>query len=339
MGELFPVTYGSGLARQLGATIPAALVITQPEPWALVEPQFGAAPVSVTMIPGLERDELERLVSELPPASSVVGIGGGTAMDAAKWIHWRRGIPLFQVPTLPSVNACFTHMTAVREAGGVHYYGDAIPEMVFVDFDLMRAAPPFMIRSGIGDVIGCHTGPWDWQYAVSRGHPPLWDAWLAGESARIIGLLNELAPGIKNGSDIGLRGLMELHRLTAKYCDDYQHGRFVEGSEHFFAYCLEHVTGRSFLHGEIVSLGACLMSTLQGNRPELVRDVLVRGGVRFRPQEIGVSWDEVDTTLRALKGFVTQQGLWYSVANDLEIGPAQLELAREAVAGGGTKGP
>ena len=334
MGEMFPVSYGSRITSHLGTTVPGALVITQPEPWAIVEPIFGAAPAAVVMIPSLERDVLERLVADMPPASAVIGIGGGTAMDAAKWVHWRRGIRLLQVPSLPSVNACFTHMIAVRELGGVHYYGDAAPEMVFVDFDLMRAAPPHMIRSGIGDVIGCHTGPWDWEYAVARGHDPAWDGWLAQESARITTLLNQLAPGIKDGSDEGLRGLMELHRLTAKYCDDYQHGRFVEGSEHFFAYCLEHVTGRSFLHGEIVSLGATIMSALQGNRPELVREILVGGGVRFRPEEIGVTWDEVDATLLALREFVVGQDLWYSIANDVEMGPAELDLARRAVGDG-----
>ena len=94
MGEMFPVSYGSRITRHLGTTVPGALVITQPEPWAIVEPIFGAAPAAVVMIPSLERDVLERLVADMPPASAVIGIGGGTAMDAAKWVHWRRGIRL-----------------------------------------------------------------------------------------------------------------------------------------------------------------------------------------------------------------------------------------------------
>jgi glycerol dehydrogenase-like iron-containing ADH family enzyme len=78
---------------------------------------------------------------------------------------------LYQIPSLPSVNACFTHMTAIREGDGVHYYGDAIPEMVFVDYDLMKAAPVHLVRGGIGDVLSCHTVRWDWSMprsAVTR---------------------------------------------------------------------------------------------------------------------------------------------------------------------------
>ena len=41
---------------------------------------------------------------------------------------------------------------------------------------------------------------------------------------------------------------MELHRIIGKYCDDYGHSRFEEGSEHFFAYTFEHVTGRTLAH-------------------------------------------------------------------------------------------
>ena len=37
-----------------------------------------------------------------------------------------------------------------------------------------------------------------------------------------------------------------------------------EGSEHYFAYAAEALTGRSFVHGEIVGLGVVLMSGLQG---------------------------------------------------------------------------
>jgi len=54
--------------------------------------------------------------------------------------------------------------------------------------------------------------------------------------------------------------LMELHRIIGKYCDDYGHSRFEEGSEHFFAYTFEHVTGRTLMHGELVALGSASLA-------------------------------------------------------------------------------
>ena len=334
MGELFNVTYGRGVARGLGERLNLThgrpVVIAHPEPWAILEPDFGVEPAAVVIVESLERQYLENLVRDLP-AGPIIGIGGGGAMDAAKWVHWRRGVPLWQVPSLPSVNACFTHMVAIRDETGVHYSADAIPEMVFVDFDLMREAPHHLLRGGIGDVFTCHTARWDWEYAVARGHEPAWDDFAAAESLRIISVLRELAPQIRDCTDDGLQGLMELHRLIGRMCDDYGHARFEEGSEHFFAYCFEYVNGHTIMHGEIGSLGVLMLSAIQGNRPELAREIVQLAGVRHRPEELGITWDEIEAALRALPEFVARENHWYSIANDLVVTDEVLATARAAI--------
>jgi glycerol dehydrogenase-like iron-containing ADH family enzyme len=117
---------------------------------------------------------------------------------------------------------------------------------------------------------------------------------------------------------------MELHRVIGKYCDDYGHARFEAGSEHFFAYAFEHVTGRTLMHGELVALGVLIMSSLQGNVPELPREIIREAGVRHRPGDLDVKMDEVERTLLALPEFVKREKLWYSIANDLTIGEKDL---------------
>jgi glycerol dehydrogenase-like iron-containing ADH family enzyme len=144
--------------------------------------------------------------------------------------------------------------------------------------------------------------------------------------------LRRLAPAIHDLHDEGLQGLMELHREIGKRCDALTHARFEEGSEHFFAYCFEFVNGHTIMHGELVSLGVLIMSAIQGNRPELAREIVSRAGVRHRPDELGIAWEEIDATLRALPAFVESEGLWYSVANGLEVTDQVLANARSAVA-------
>lgn len=332
MGQLFPVKYGAGIAGDLGRILSPAIVVTQPEPWEMLRNRFGGTPAALVIAEGLERTRLEDLVTSLPgDVACVIGIGGGTAMDTAKWLHWRKTLRLFQIPSLPSVNACFTHMTAIREGDGVRYYGDAIPEMVFVDYDLMKAAPAHLVRGGIGDVLSCHTARWDWEYATKRGHAPAWDEFAAGEALRFIKELRELAPGLYKGENEAIKRLMELHRVIGKYCDDYGHARFEEGSEHFFAYTFEHVTRRTLMHGELVALGVLIMSSLQGNMPELAREIMREAGVRHRPGELELKMDEVERTLLALPEFVKREKLWYSIANDLTVGDKELSLARKAL--------
>ena len=40
-----------------------------------------------------------------------------------------------------------------------------------------------------------------------------------------------------------------------------------------------------------------------------------RIGVRYRPEDMGVTWDDVAKALRTLPAFVERAGLWYTVAS------------------------
>ena len=85
------------------------------------------------------------------------------------------------------------------------------------------------------------------------------------------------------------------------------------------------------MHGELVTLGVLIMSTLQGNKPELVREIVREAGVRHRAGDLDYKMDEIDRTLQILPEFVKREKLWYSIANDLTIGDKELALARKAL--------
>ena len=327
----FPVSYGRRLLAGVVPTLGPYALVTQPEPWAIVRDSLPVQPTVVIDAGDLTPQNLEHFVASTPAVAAVVGLGGGSAMDTAKWLHWRRQIPLVQVPSLPSVNACFTRMTALRDRGGVRYEGDAVPETVLVDYDLFDAAPAALVRGGIGDVLSCHTARFDWEYAVARGHAPEWDDHAAAMSLTYIAELADLAPLLAAGDEEGVRRLMECHRDIGWRCHDLTHARFEEGSEHFFAYAFEEVTGRTIMHGELVALGVLIMSALQGNDPGRARAIVDASRMRADLASLGVTWDEVSASLRRLPSFVVEQRLWFSYANDLVVGERELSIAREAL--------
>jgi len=328
----FPTHYGRGRLVEVVSDLGPWVAVTQPEPWAVVAPTLPQAPASVVEAGDLRREHLDAVADRLEGVEAIVGIGGGSAMDTAKWLHHRSGLPLFQVPSLPSVDACFTRMTALRTAGGVHYEGDSVPELVIVDFDLIGSAPRALVAGGIGDVLSCHTALWDWELAAAAGHDDPWDDAAAARGRAYLDELEALAPLLASGDDEGVERLMECHRDIGWLCHDLGHARFEEGSEHFLAYTFEEVTGRTIMHGELVTLGVLVMSALQGNDPDRPRRIAEAAGTRTSLDDLGVRWDEIEASLERLPEFVVEQGLWFSVANDLVVDDAALATARRALA-------
>ena len=191
------------------------LVVTMPDLWPRFAGEFDDGLAGPLLVGSLERAELDRIVADLPPFASVIGLGGGQALDLAKYAAWTRRTPLFQVPTVMSVNAAWAHRAAVRVDGVVRYVAWAVPEAVYVDFDVIRSAPIHLNRSGVGDILCYHTGHWDWRMARDRGRvEPRWpyDERLVTEAEVALQRVVDHAQAIHDVTDEGLRALAESLR-------------------------------------------------------------------------------------------------------------------------------
>jgi glycerol-1-phosphate dehydrogenase [NAD(P)+] len=323
MTRQFTTVYGRGLVEELEAIVHRPhLIVTMADIWPLFSDAFEEG-VSVHFVDSLEREDLERLSRDLSAFESVIGLGGGQALDVAKYLSWRRRIPLFQVPTAMSVNAPFAQRAAVREKGVVRYVGWAVPEAVYVDFEVIRRAPGELNRAGVGDIFCYHTAHWDWKMAAETGNCEAkwpYDQALVDEAGEVLESVIAAANEIHKVTDAGIRTLMNAHRWGGSaFHNCGWNPRPIEGAEHFFFYSLEYLTGKHFIHGQPVCLGILLMSALQDNQPDDMREVIERVGVRYRPEEMGVTWSEVAEALRRLPEHVRRAGLWYTVASHRDV--------------------
>ena len=291
------------------------LLLTMPEPWNVAQAMLAKAPHHIHFVETMDRPVVERVEAELPPADTIVGVGGGMALDMAKYIAWRRGVEPVLVPSIASVDACVTNTIAVRDDAKVRYVGFVVPQVVLTDFDLMQTAPPHLNRAGIGDILSIHTALWDWKAAAAQGHIA-YDEDVARQVAALVDQLEARAVDVRDVTGGALQWLIEAYAAENALCLQVGHSRPEEGSEHFFAYNVEHRTGRDYVHGELVCLGILLMARLQDNDPARVERILETSGVRFRPHDLGLSEDEVEQALLTLPAYVEGEGLPYSVINE-----------------------
>ncbi|NLB73710.1 MAG: iron-containing alcohol dehydrogenase [Firmicutes bacterium] len=327
--EGFKVTYGHGIADELVQLVDKPLVITMREIWPVVEDLFEGCKCQTHFVDTLEVEALNKLTDSLQGVHTVIGAGGGSVMDVAKYVSWRNQIPLYQIPTCISVNACFTHMIAVREGGRVRYVGDAVPRMVYVDYGLVRKAPPELNRAGLGDILSCYTGLFDWRLADRAGIEPQWDAALASRAEELLNAVRAVAPEICAVSETGIRTVMEVHKWVGAMCHEHGHPRFEEGSEHHFAYNLEYVTGKHILHGQLVCLGIYLMSMLQGQDWEGILNTITEAGVVIDPEQLGITWNEMRKVLLTLRDYVVAENLPYTIIHEKPIDDTFINNARE----------
>lgn len=324
MPESFQTVFGRGLIPELRTFVQRPyLVVSMADLWPRFADSFDDGLVGPWLVDSLERADLDARVTALPTLEAVVGLGGGQALDVAKYVAWKRRLPLFQVPTALSVNAAWGQRAAVRIDGVVRYVGYAVPEAVYVDYDVVRSAPADINRSGVGDILCYWTAHWDWRMASDTGQvEPRWpyDDRLVADARVALDRVIDHADAIHEVSDAGIRALAgSLSWGGSAFHNAGWNPRHIEGAEHFVFYGLERLTGKHFLHGQPVTLGVLLMSHLQDNEPDRIREVADRIGVRYRPEEMGVTWHDVAAALRALPETVRLGDLWYTVASQRAI--------------------
>lgn len=318
-GHQFTTIFGRNLVGELPNFVHQPyLVVTMEDLWPKFE-RFFPHPIGVYCVHTLDVDELYREAEKLPKCNSVIGLGGGQAIDVAKFFAWTRRLPLFQAPTAMTVNAPFGHRAGLRTQGKVRYMGWAVPEAVYVDFDVIQSAPPLLNRSGVCEVMCYHTAHYDWKLADSLGKCEAkwpYDERLVANAREQLDCVMAHLDDIHAVNEEGIRTLMLANRWGgAAYHNAGWNPRHIEGVDHFFFYTLEYLTGKHFIHGQPVCLGIYIGSALQDNEPENILAAIHRVGVDIRPEAMGVSWDDAAEAMRKLAWYVRYADLWYTVAD------------------------
>ena len=271
--------------------------------------QDATAPHWMELAAGLlaDRKQLENHV--------IYAVGGGLAVDAAKYLAHHANLPLISVPTALSVDAFFTWASGVRHAGCVEYLETRPPDKVIMDLDMLAAAPEHLRAAGICDVLSISTGLWDWEYAEEMGRNPEGMElipWAADAAQAILQGAIECAEAAGAGDPAGLKQLMDCLVLEVQLCNLIGHSRPEEGSEHYFAYAVENLVGKGMAHGDLVGPGILLTAERQDQDVEELRYALeaARVPLDMIPQHV------IDQTLADLPAYVRKHDLPFGIAHE-----------------------
>ena len=202
-----------GAIDGIGNTLGRYAVITQIIPWNLVKERIEGRVVSVTMVTNLEQDYLDHVADALPTTlDTIVGIGGGVSIDAAKYCALKRKRPTILVPTILSVDAYVSLPVALRKNAVVNYTEKVVPDKIVIDYKAIQSAPKRLNRAGTGDVYSCRTALFDWKLSHEKTGEP-YDKEIGARAQRLIDTLIEKAHEIK---EVTIEGIRTLKIFTLK---------------------------------------------------------------------------------------------------------------------------
>jgi glycerol-1-phosphate dehydrogenase [NAD(P)+] len=200
-----------------------------------------------------------RLFAELPKeTSAIVGVGGGKALDVAKYVGFLGRWPYYAVPTSLSNDGFCSPQASLTIRGKRRSLPAALPFGVVIDTAVCRDAPRILTLSGVGDLVSKFTAITDWKMSFHA----------TGE------LVDDFAALLSDGSihaylshpfiDLeGTRLLATSLMLNGIAMEMSGSSRPASGSEHLISHALDAISTRPRLHGLQVGVASYLMSILQ----------------------------------------------------------------------------
>ncbi|MHC4242244.1 MAG: iron-containing alcohol dehydrogenase [Planctomycetota bacterium] len=307
--------FGHNLIENLSSEdLGSCVIYTQEVPWKLFSSRFKTKPLKIVMVEEVGLELLNNLLEDFTDCDSVIALGGGLAIDSAKYVAWKKQKRFIAIPTVISADVALCRAVAVRENWKVRYIGDKMPDRLIIDFDVIRSAPTHINRGGVCDILSCYTALKDWEISHENTGEAI-DSQTVDKTRGLLARLFSHQKDIYDVNEDGIRFLIEGYLEEVRLCEEYDSPRPEEGSEHFFAYNLEYRLRRPFLHGTIVSLGVVLMTILQDRDPREIVDFLDGAGVLWRPKDAGLLDEDVVGAVETLYDYSKNEKFYYTVIN------------------------
>ncbi len=204
-------------------------------------------------------------------ADLIIGVGGGKALDLAKLLAYQCDLPIVTIPTSGATCAAWTALSNVYSEAGAFQYDVTLhrcPNLLILDYGLVRTAPRRTLVAGIGDAIA----KW-YEASVSSGDSTSPLLISAVQQARILRdiLFQKSAIALKNFNGNEWREVVDATVLLAGVIGGIGGAECRTVAAHAVHNALTHLTeAHDLFHGEKVAYGILVQLRLeemvQGNQ-------------------------------------------------------------------------
>lgn len=208
---------------------------------------------------------VEKVRTGSASADALIAVGSGTINDLAKFVAAQDGKPYAVFGTAPSMNGYTSQNAAITVDGHKKTLKAALARGVFLDVEILAAAPPRMIRAGLGDSLCRPTAQLDWlmsHHVVGTPYRRAPFALLAPDEPALFGAPEALLAGDLDAMR-ALACTLVLSGIGMTLCGGSDP---ASQGEHLISHYvdLRAPAGRPpYLHGEQVAVATLTMARLQ----------------------------------------------------------------------------
>jgi glycerol-1-phosphate dehydrogenase [NAD(P)+] len=204
-------------------------------------------------------EQAELHFRDLPAqAETILGFGGGKALDVAKYVAFLARLPYLAIPTSLSNDGFCSPQSSLTFGGRRRSLPAAMPFGVILDTDVCSAAPEILWHSGVGDLVSKLTAVTDWKLAFHACATPVDDFAALLSDATVFQFI---ARPKRDREGITLLGTALMLNGIAMALSGSS--RPASGSEHLISHALDSLCARPRLHGLQVGVATYLISLLQ----------------------------------------------------------------------------
>lgn len=250
--------------RKVAVLLSKGLISPLPERVAKSLKEQSVEAVAWVEVAENDLESAARLFADLPKGvSAIVGIGGGKALDIAKYVGFLSRLPYYAVPTSLSNDGFCSPQSSLTVRGKRRSLPAALPFGVVVDTAVCRDAPRILTLSGVGDLVAKFTAVRDWKLAFHAKGEPVDDFAALMSDGTIYAYMGHPAFDLE-GIRLLATALM-LNGIAMEICGS---SRPASGSEHLISHALDATSTRPRLHGLQVGVATYLISIVQGMNTE-----------------------------------------------------------------------